>query len=168
MIRKYSGHVVDLPATKTFGSGFKKREIIVQEGDCPFENPLTFELGGDKIGIADGLVVGDEVEIDASTRGRKWDSPNGERKYFLSLKAERLQVTRKQPVNESRPADAKTAVEMYTAYAGGFDPAAFAGFCKSVNGDVSSKDYTPELWQKIIDAIKAPPPAGTLDIELPF
>ena len=44
-----------------------------------------FQLTGDRCENLDGFSVGDEVRVEFQLRGREWQSPQGETKYFNSL-----------------------------------------------------------------------------------
>ena len=65
---------------------FRKREFVLEVGDNP-RHPqfVLFQLTGDRCENLDGFGVGDQVRLDFSLRGREWNSPQGETKYFNSL-----------------------------------------------------------------------------------
>jgi len=73
---------------------FRKREFVVELDDNPdYPQFVMFQLTGDRCENLDGFNVGDEVNIEFNLRGREWNSPQGETKYFNSLdvwKIERL------------------------------------------------------------------------------
>ena len=74
----FTGRVVEIGATQTFGSGFKKRTIVIdntEEGD-DYHNPTPFILMKDKCSEADKLKVGDSVQVKGWFNGRKWHNPN--------------------------------------------------------------------------------------------
>ena len=65
---------------------FSKREVVVTtEGDYP--QVIMVQFSQDKCNIPDSYNEGDNVEISVNIKGRKWISPNGEEKYFVSLDA---------------------------------------------------------------------------------
>jgi len=65
---------------------FRKREFVVELGDNPrYPQYVLFQLTGDRTDELEGYEVGDEVRVDFSLRGREWNSPKGETKYFNSL-----------------------------------------------------------------------------------
>ncbi|MFT4572788.1 MAG: hypothetical protein ACI8W3_003143 [Myxococcota bacterium] len=65
---------------------FRKREFVVELADNPrYPQFVLFQLSGDRCESLDGFNVGDEVQVEFSLRGREWNSPQGETKYFNSL-----------------------------------------------------------------------------------
>ena len=65
---------------------FRKREFVVELGDNPrYPQHVMFQLSGDRCENLDGFSVGDEVRVEFQLRGREWQSPQGETKYFNSL-----------------------------------------------------------------------------------
>lgn len=65
---------------------FRKREFVVELADNPrYPQLVQFQLSGDRCENLDGFNLGDEVKLDFSLRGREWQSPQGETRYFNSL-----------------------------------------------------------------------------------
>ncbi len=85
-------HVVE--DTKTYGQkGFRKRLVVLEQDNGRFQNYIPVEFIQDGCDQADGLNVGDEVEISYRLGGRKWQrDPNSEVKYFLSCEATSFRV----------------------------------------------------------------------------
>lgn len=72
--------------TKQITERFTKREFVVELADNPkYPQTVLFQLTGDRCGQLDEFKVGDEVIVEFSLRGREWNSPKGEIKYFNSL-----------------------------------------------------------------------------------
>ena len=86
---KVQGVVSVVEETKTYGSnGFQKRLIVLEQNDGRFANLIPLEFIKDNCSTADGLNVGDNVEVSYKLNGRKWQrDPNSEVKYFLSAEA---------------------------------------------------------------------------------
>ena len=61
---------------------FKKREVVLTFEGGQYPQHRVHQLTQDKVSLADGLSVGDEVEVEINYRGREWTSPQGEVKYF--------------------------------------------------------------------------------------
>lgn len=80
MSYEISGKVKLLPETQTFGSGFKKREIILTAGDEKYPQDISIEFLQDKIELLDSITIGQTVTINFNIRGREY---NG--KYFNNL-----------------------------------------------------------------------------------
>jgi hypothetical protein len=80
-------HVVE--ETKTYGQkGFRKRLVVLEQDNGRFASYIPVEFIQDGCDQADGLSVGDDVEITYRLNGRKWQrDPSSEVKYFLSAEA---------------------------------------------------------------------------------
>jgi hypothetical protein len=55
----------------------------VIEGDYP--QPIQFQLTQDKCNLLDGVTPGEVIDVEYNLRGRSWENPQGETKYFNSL-----------------------------------------------------------------------------------
>jgi hypothetical protein len=65
---------------------FRKREFVVELSDNPdYPQFVIFQLTGDRCDHLDGFNVGDDVNVEFNLRGREWNSPKGETKFFNSL-----------------------------------------------------------------------------------
>lgn len=65
---------------------FRKREFVLELGDNPrYPQFVMFQLTGDRCENLDGFSAGEEVRVEFSLRGREWQSPQGETRYFNSL-----------------------------------------------------------------------------------
>jgi hypothetical protein len=65
---------------------FRKREFVLELSEnTRFPQFVIFQLTGDRCGRIDDFEVGNEVRVEFSLRGREWNSPRGEVKYFNSL-----------------------------------------------------------------------------------
>ena len=86
---KVRGKVHLVEATKTYGqSGFRKRLVVLEQENDRFTNYIPLEFIQDSCETADGLKVGDEVEVDYRLNGRRWQKDaKSEVKYFLNAEA---------------------------------------------------------------------------------
>jgi len=65
---------------------FRVREFVLELADNPrYPQYVMFQLTGDRCDQLDSLSVGDQVRVEFSLRGREWQSPRGETRYFNSL-----------------------------------------------------------------------------------
>ena len=81
-----TGRIHALFDTQQVTERFRKREFVVELGDNPrYPQYVLFQLTGDRCENLDGFEVGEEVKVEFSLRGREWQSPRGETKYFNSL-----------------------------------------------------------------------------------
>lgn len=80
--------------TKTYGQkGFRKRLVVLEQDNGRFQNYIPVEFVQDACDSADGLNVGDEIEVTYRLNGRKWQrDAESEVKYFLSCEATNFNV----------------------------------------------------------------------------
>lgn len=74
---------------------FTKREFVVELADNPkYPQRVMFQLSGDRCSQLDSFKIGDEVRVEFSLRGREWQSPKGETKFFNSLDVWKVEPAR--------------------------------------------------------------------------
>lgn len=85
---KITGKIIDIFDTKEVKEGFQKREFVVEFAENPqYPEYLKFETIQEKCTQLDKLSVGQEVDVMFNLRGRVWTNPQGEKIYFNSLQA---------------------------------------------------------------------------------
>lgn len=85
-----SGKIKLINETKEYGSnGFRKREVVITTEE-QYPQDLLIEFIQDKCDILNSYNVGDNAKIDINLRGREWESPQGEIKYFNSIQGWRI------------------------------------------------------------------------------
>ena len=85
------GKIKLIGETKSFGSnGFQKRELVVTTEE-QYPQHLMIEFVQDKTSLLDSFKVGEPVKIGINLRGREWQSPQGETKYFNSIAGWRIE-----------------------------------------------------------------------------
>ncbi len=86
------GKVIEIYDTVQVSEKFKKREFVVEYAEnAQYPEFIKFELAQDKCDLLNGYRVGQDVEVHFNLRGRKWNDPKGEIKYFNSLQAWKIQ-----------------------------------------------------------------------------
>ena len=81
-----SGRLHAIFETKQITERFQKREFVLELADNPnYPQFVLFELTGDRCGDIEGFKVDEEVLVEFNLRGREWNSPNGDVKYFNGL-----------------------------------------------------------------------------------
>lgn len=78
------GKIKVIGQTKTFGSGFTKRDVVVTTQE-QYPQDILVEFTKDNCETLNNYKVGDQVEVAINLRGREWTSPQGEVKYFNSI-----------------------------------------------------------------------------------
>lgn len=78
--------------TKTFGSnGFRKREMVVTTEE-QYPQHIMVEFIQDKCDLLNSFAPGQRVKIGINLRGREWESPQGETKYFNSIQGWKIEA----------------------------------------------------------------------------
>ena len=86
-----SGKIKLINEIKEYGSiGFRKREVVITTEE-QYPQDLLVEFVQDKCEILNSFQVGQSVKIDINLRGREWESPQGEIKYFNSIQGWRVE-----------------------------------------------------------------------------
>ena len=85
------GKVLVKGEIKTFGEkGFQKQDFVVVT-DEKYPQSIVVEFQQDNCDLTKPFNVGDDVKIGINIRGRAWESPQGETKYFNSLVGWRIE-----------------------------------------------------------------------------
>lgn len=87
MSYELTGKVKLIQEPQTFSSGFTKREMVVTVEDGNYPQDISLEFLKDKIGLLDGLSVGQSVTVTFDLRGREY---NG--RYFNNLVGWKIQA----------------------------------------------------------------------------
>jgi hypothetical protein len=85
------GKIVAIMPTQVVSEKFSKREFVVETPD-QYPQQILFQLTQDKCTLLDTLQVGQEVDVHLNIRGRSWQNPQGETKYFNTLEAWKIDV----------------------------------------------------------------------------
>ena len=86
---------------------FSKREFVFVTLE-QYPNSIQLELQGQNCDIIDAYAEGQEIVCDLNIRGRLWQSPQGEDKYFNTLVAWKIQPAKSEGQPESHHANHPT------------------------------------------------------------
>jgi hypothetical protein len=101
------GKVLVKGEVKTFGNkGFQKQDFVVVT-DEKYPQSILVEFQQDNCDLTKPFNIGDDVKIGINLRGRAWDNPQGETKYFNSIVGWRIEK-----VGESQAAPFEPAGEL--------------------------------------------------------
>jgi hypothetical protein len=76
---------------KTFGAnGFQKQEIVIETSE-QYPQKIMIEFTQDKTDLTHPFEIGDDVKVGINIRGREWQSPLDEMKYFNSIQGWRIE-----------------------------------------------------------------------------
>lgn len=89
------GTLHDVLETQDVSATFRKREFVVayteQAGSRSITQLVKFEAVQERCELLDSFRTGEAVEVAFNLKGREWVSPKGEKKYFTTLDAWRIQ-----------------------------------------------------------------------------
>lgn len=80
---------------------FRKREFVLTDNSSQYPQHILFQLTQDRCSLIENYNVGDEIKVSFNLRGREWQSPKGEIKYFNSLDAWRIEGVSSSSSNSS-------------------------------------------------------------------
>ncbi len=82
---------------------FKKRELVVTT-DEQYPQSIMIEFVQDKSDLLNTISVGENVKVSINLGGREWVNPQGETKYFNSIKGWRIEKLQSEtPANAQMP-----------------------------------------------------------------
>lgn len=84
------GKVKLVKDVQNINDSFKKRELIITT-DEKYPQSLLFEFVQDNVALLDSYSQDEEVKVYFDVRGREWVNPQGETKYFNSLRGWKLE-----------------------------------------------------------------------------
>lgn len=87
---------------------FRKREFVLTDNSSQYPQHISFQLTQDKCGLIDAIAVGSTIKVHFNLRGRMWESPKGEVKYFNTLEAWRIEVVQNLQVDTGATATTST------------------------------------------------------------
>ncbi|MBS1518825.1 MAG: DUF3127 domain-containing protein [Bacteroidetes bacterium] len=87
-----TGKLIEIYDTKQITEKFKKREFVVEYATNPeYPQYVKFELAQNNCDFLDGFSKGDVIDIQFDLKGRPWTNKEGEKTYFTSLQAWKIQ-----------------------------------------------------------------------------
>ena len=85
-----SGSIKKIGDTQQVTASFSKRELVVTTEE-QYPQHLMIEFVQDKTSLLDSYSPGEKVTVGINLRGREWQSPQGETKYFNSIQGWRIE-----------------------------------------------------------------------------
>jgi len=73
--------------TQVVSEAFSKREFVLTVVDGAFSNDILIQLTKDKVTLINDINIGDLLEVEVNLKGKEWNSPSGEVKYFNTIEA---------------------------------------------------------------------------------
>jgi hypothetical protein len=99
------GNIKLIGETQTVGAkGFQKRELVLTTQEKYPQN-ILIEFTQDSCAALDRFSTGNFVEVAIDLRGREWTSPQGETKYFNTIRGWKVQEAQTEVTVESHSPD---------------------------------------------------------------
>ena len=111
-----TGKIKVISAEQQVSATFRKRELVVTTEE-QYPQTIMIEFTQDKSDLLNSYKVGEQVKVSINLGGREWVNPQGETKYFNSIRGWRIER-----IQAEVPAQAQAAPTMPAAPA--FEPAA--------------------------------------------
>ena len=70
---------------------FKKRDFVITDNSSQYPQHVTFQLTQDRSNLIEPFQEGQEIKVFFNLRGREWQSPQGETKYFNTVEAWKIE-----------------------------------------------------------------------------
>jgi hypothetical protein len=80
-----TGKIKVIGSTQNITETFSKRELVVST-DEQYPQHILIEFNKNKCSLLDKFKVGEVVTVGINLQGREWVNPQGETKYFNSVK----------------------------------------------------------------------------------
>lgn len=84
------GKLYVIKETQVVSDKFKKKEFIIETED-QYPQFISIQLTQDRVDLINMFEVGDAVTVSINLRGRAWENPQGETKYFNTIEAWRIE-----------------------------------------------------------------------------
>ena len=107
-----SGNIKVINPEVQVSPSFKKRDLVITTEE-PYPQHILIEFTQDKCDLLNNYSIGDFAKVSINIRGREWQSPQGETKYFNSIQGWRIekgQTAPEAPSGGSSPATAPMAI----------------------------------------------------------
>jgi hypothetical protein len=98
-----TGRIKLVGAEQQISASFRKRELVVTTEE-QYPQVIMIEFVQDKADLLSNCVLGEMVKVSINLSGREWVNPQGETKYFNSLKGWRIEkIAADAPTQQAPP-----------------------------------------------------------------
>ena len=105
------GKLYAIKETQVISEKFKKKEFIVETED-QYPQFILIQLTQDRVDLINMFEVGDKVTVSINLRGRAWENPQGETKYFNTVEAWRIEGQSSENSTSAKQAPAEEAGDL--------------------------------------------------------
>ena len=110
-----TGRIKVINPEQQVSASFKKRELVVTT-DEQYPQSIMIEFTQDKTDLLSNYKVGEQVKVSINLGGREWVNPQGETKYFNSIKGWRIERLQSDAPAQSAPMPAAEAFQPASSY----------------------------------------------------
>jgi len=84
------GKIKVISDVQEVSASYKKRELVIATNE-QYVQTIAIEFAQDKTALLDFYNIGDDVKVSINVGGREWINPQGETKYFNSIKGWKIE-----------------------------------------------------------------------------
>ncbi len=106
---KVTGKIHNVGALRTVSEKFKSKDVVLLTED-KFPQYITIQFTQEKTNMISEENIGENVEVSINLRGRKWESPQGEIKYFNTIEGWQINAVQSAVENKGREALKETII----------------------------------------------------------
>jgi len=110
-----TGRIKVINPEQQVSATFKKRELVVTT-DEQYPQSIMVEFTQDKADLLTNYKVGELVKVSINLGGREWVNPQGEIKYFNSIKGWRIERLQSEAPVQGPPMPAAEAFQPAASY----------------------------------------------------
>jgi hypothetical protein len=107
---KVTGKIHFVGALRVVSEKFKSKDVVIVTED-KFPQYITIQFTQDKTDLVNPEDIGEQVEVSINLRGRKWESPQGEIKYFNTIEGWQINAVQSAVENKGRQALKETIIQ---------------------------------------------------------
>ena len=105
-----------ISAEQQISASFKKKELVITT-DEQYPQSIMIEFTQDKVDLLNNYSIGETVKVSINLGGREWVNPQGETKYFNSIKGWRIERLQTEATsNQVPPMPAAAAFEQAESF----------------------------------------------------
>ncbi len=97
-----TGKIKVISAEQQISATFRKKELVVTT-DEQYPQSIMIEFTQDKSDLLNNFSVGDNVKVSINLGGREWVNPQGETKYFNSIRGWRIEKAQAEAAQNQAP-----------------------------------------------------------------
>jgi len=90
-ITPLQGTLLEVLPTAQRSETFSNRIFILKYNDGKYDQEIPFELHNDNCDIIEEYAEGEEIKVHYNLRGKKFDKPGSEPRWFIALLAWRIE-----------------------------------------------------------------------------